>query len=201
MAEAPSSTSHAREFESLLSGVLDRAYGVAHHLTRSPQDAEDLVQEAALSAYRNFHQFESGTNFRAWFMRILTNAFYASYRKRKRRPETTSLEDAQPLHLLSASLEAGLLEHHKDPAQQLVERLGEERVAGAIGALPEEFRVVCTLYFMNDASYQEIAEMLDCPVGTVRSRLHRGRRMLQRALWTLAQECGVVAAMKEGPES
>jgi RNA polymerase sigma-70 factor (ECF subfamily) len=201
MAEAPPSTAHAREFESLLSGVLDRAYGVAHHLTRSPQDAEDLVQEAALSAYKNFHQFEPGTNFRAWFMRILTNAFYASYRKRKRRPETTSLEDAQPLHLLFASVEAGLLEHHKDPAQQLVERLGEAKVAEAIAELPEEFRVVCTLYFMNDAPYQEIAEMLDCPVGTVRSRLHRGRRMLQRALWSLAQECGVIAAMKEGPES
>jgi RNA polymerase sigma-70 factor (ECF subfamily) len=197
MEEAPSSTSHAREFESLLGSVLERAYGVAYHLTRSSHDAEDLVQEAALSAYRNFHQFQAGTNFRAWFMRILTNAFYASYRKRKRRPETTSLEDAQPLHLLFASAEAGLLEHHKDPASLLVERLGEQRVGEAIGALPEEFRVVCTLYFMNDASYQEIAEMLGCPVGTVRSRLHRGRRMLQRALWSLAQECGVVAALKK----
>jgi RNA polymerase sigma-70 factor (ECF subfamily) len=199
MAEAPTSTSHTREFESLLGSVLEQAYGVAHHLTRSAHDAEDLVQEAALSAYRSFHQFERGTNFRAWFMRILTNAFYASYRKRQRRPQTTSLEDAQPLHLLFASVEAGLLEHHKDPASLLVERLGEERIGEAIGNLPEEFRVVCTLYFMNDASYQEIAEMLGCPVGTVRSRLHRGRRMLQKALWTLAQECGVVAELrKEG---
>jgi len=201
MDEAPSSTSHAHEFESLLGSVLERAYGVAYHLTRSSHDAEDLVQEAALSAYRNFHQFQAGTNFRAWFMRILTNAFYASYRRRKRRPETTSLEDAQPLHLLFASAEAGLLEHHKDPATLLVERLGAEKVGEAIGELPEEFRVVCTLYFMNDASYQEIAEMLGCPVGTVRSRLHRGRRMLQRSLWTLAQECGVVAALKMETES
>ena len=128
-------------------------------------------------------------------MRILTNAFFASYRQKQRRPQTTSLEDAQPLHMLFASLGAGLLEHHKDPASLVVEKLGEERVSEAIAALPVEFRVVCTLYFMNDASYQEISEMLGCPVGTVRSRLHRGRRMLQKALWELAQECGIVAGL------
>jgi RNA polymerase sigma-70 factor (ECF subfamily) len=193
--ESPSITPRTREFESLLSGVLERAYGVAYHLTRSRQDAEDLVQEAALSAFKNFHQFQSGTNFRAWYMRILTNAFFAHYRRRRRSLETTSLEDAQPLHLLFASQRAGLLEHHKDPAALIVDRLGEERVGKALGDLPDEFRVVCTLYFMNDASYQEISEMLDCPVGTVRSRLHRGRRMLQKALWQVAEESGVVTAL------
>lgn len=195
MSEAPASASRTREFERLLGEVLERAYGTAYHLTRSTHDAEDLVQEAALSAFRHFDQFEPGTNFKAWFMRILTNAFFANYRKRKRRPQTTSLEDAQPLHLLFASQAAGLLEHHKDPAARIVEKLGEERVSEAIAALPEEFRVVCTLYFMNDAPYQEIAEMLDCPVGTVRSRLHRGRRMLQKSLWNLAQECGIVTEL------
>lgn len=202
MAETPSTSASTREFEALLSVVLERAYGVAYHLTRSSHDAEDLVQEAALSAYRHFDQFERGTNFNAWFMRILTNAFYASWRKKKRRPETTSLDDAQPLHLLFASQAAGLLEHHKDPASLIVERLGEERVHDAIASLPEEFRVVCSLYFMNDAPYQEIAEMLDCPVGTVRSRLHRGRRMLQKSLWSLAVETGVVSALSNpGPAS
>ncbi len=199
MSEAPASASRTREFERVLGEVLERAYGTAYHLTRSTHDAEDLVQEAALSAFRHFDQFEPGTNFKAWFMRILTNAFFASYRKKKRRPQTTSLEDAQPLHLLWASQAAGLLEHHKDPASRIVEKLGEERVSEAIAALPEEFRVVCTLYFMNDAPYQEIAEMLDCPVGTVRSRLHRGRRMLQKSLWSLAQECGIVTGLaREG---
>jgi RNA polymerase sigma-70 factor (ECF subfamily) len=195
MSEAPASTSRTREFERLLGDVLERAYGTAFHLTRSSHDAEDLVQEAALSAFKHFDQFQPGTNFRAWFMRILTNAFFASYRQKKRRPQTTNLEDAQPLHLLFASVEAGLLDHHKDPASLIVERLGEARVCEAIAALPEEFRVVCALYFMNDSPYQEIAEMLDCPVGTVRSRLHRGRRMLQKALWQLAQEHGIVAAL------
>lgn len=194
MADAAAGT-QTREFEKLLGEVLERAYGTAYHLTRSTHDAEDLVQEAALLAYRNFHQFQSGTNFKAWFMRILTNAFFASYRQKKRRLQTTSLDDAGPLHLLVASLNAGLLEHHKDPASLLVEKLGEERVSEAIAALPEEFRVVCTLYFMNDAPYQEIADMLGCPVGTVRSRLHRGRRMLQKSLWQLAQESGIVAQL------
>ena len=195
MAEAPANPGRTREFETLLGEVLERAYGTAYHLTRSPDDAEDLVQEAALSAFKHFDQFERGTNFKAWFMRILTNAFFASYRQKKRRPRTTNLEDAQPLHLLFAAAGAGLLQHHKDPASLIVEKLGEERVSQAIHALPEEFRVVCALYFMNDAPYQEIAEMLDCPVGTVRSRLHRGRRMLQKALWEMAQEFGIVPAL------
>ncbi len=195
MAEAPADLTRTREFETLLGEVLERAYGTAYHLTRSPQDAEDLVQEAALSAFKHFDQFQRGTNFKAWFMRIVTNAFFASYRQRKRRPQTTNLEDAQPLHLLFAALDAGLMEHHKDPASLIVEKLGVERVSQAIAALPDEFRVVCALYFMNDSPYQEIAEMLDCPVGTVRSRLHRGRRMLQKALWETAQECGIVSAL------
>lgn len=195
MAEAPADTSRTREFETLLGEVLERAYGTAYHLTRSSHDAEDLVQEAALSAFKHFDQFQRGTNFKAWFMRILTNAFFASYRQKKRRPQTTQLEDAQPLHLLFAAVDAGLMEHHKDPASLIVEKLGEQRVAEAIGELPDEFRVVCTLYFMNDAAYQEIAEMLGCPVGTVRSRLHRGRRMLQKALWESAKESGIVSQL------
>lgn len=195
MAETPSLSTRSKDFEPLLAGVLERAYGVACHLTRSPDDAEDLVQEAALSAYRHFDQFEAGTNFNAWFMRILTNAFYASWRKKKRRPQTTALEDAQPLQMLFASHQAGLLQHYKDPASLIVEKLGEERVSEAIAELPEEFRVVCTLYFMNDAPYQEISEMLGCPVGTVRSRLHRGRRMLQKALWNLAVDAGIVSEL------
>lgn len=185
----------AREFETLLSGILERAYGVAYHLTRSRDDAEDLVQEAALQAFRNFHQFQPGTNFRAWYLRILTHAFFAQYRRKRRQPPTMSLEDAGPLHLNLAFAAAGLHEKSDDPAALVIGKLGEEKVSEAIGELPEEFRVVCALYFMNDASYQEIAEMLECPVGTVRSRLHRGRRMLQKALWQLAQDEGIVAAI------
>jgi RNA polymerase sigma-70 factor, ECF subfamily len=194
MAQNDRPTPDARAFETLLAGVLEVAYGVAYHLTHSRDDAEDLVQEAALQAYRNFHQFETGTNFKAWYLRILTHCCYALYRKRRRQPQI-SLEDASPLHLNLASLGAGIGATHSDPATLVISRLGEERVSQAIGELPEEFRVVCTLYFMNDASYQEIAEILECPVGTVRSRLHRGRRMLQKALWCLAEEQGIVTAL------
>ena len=188
------------EFERLLAGVIDRAYGTAYHLTRSSHDAEDLVQEAALAAFRNFHQFQAGTNFWAWFMRILTNAFFGSLRKKKRRPQTTTIEDVDPLYMMDAAERAGWSTQYADPAGEIISRMGEERVSAAIGALPGEFRVVCTLYFMNDAPYQEIADMLEVPVGTVRSRLHRGRRLLQKALWESAVEAGIVSERAEEPK-
>ncbi len=194
MAETTRPSPTTQDFEALLSGVLEVAYGVAYHLTGSRDDAEDLVQEAALQAYRNFHQFQPGTNFKACYLRILTHCCFALYRKRRRQPHI-SLEDASPLHLNLAAQGAGLSAVHRDPASLVIDRLGEERVSQAIGELTEEFRVVCALYFMNDASYQEIAEMLECPVGTVRSRLHRGRRMLQKALWCLAEEHGIVSTL------
>ena len=184
--------SATREFETLLAGVVDVAYGVGYRLTRSRDDAEDLVQEAALQAFRNFHQFQVGTNFKAWFLRILTNAFFAKYRKQKRRPQTTSLEDAEPLFIQWKAVGLGLHLEHQDPAAFVMSRIGEEQIALAMNDLPEEFRVVCVLYFMQDASYQEIAEILECPVGTVRSRLHRGRRLLQKALWHVAEDQGLV---------
>lgn len=186
------STGPNTEFERLLAEVIDRAYGTAYHLTRSSHDAEDLVQEAALLAYRNFHQFQPGTNFRAWFMRIVTNAFLGQVRTKKRRPQTTPIEDVEPLYMMDASERTGWAAQHADPAGEVLERMGTERVSAAIEALPEEFQVVCALYFMHDAPNQEIAEMLDCPVGTVRSRLHRGRRLLQKMLWESAVEAGIV---------
>jgi RNA polymerase sigma-70 factor (ECF subfamily) len=191
MAEATTT----QNFETLVAGVLEVAYGVAYHLTHSRDDAEDLVQEAALQAYRNFHQFEAGTNFKAWYLRILTHCFFAQYRKRRRQPAMTSLEDASPTHMNAMARGVNLGAHHDDPATLVIARLGEERVSEAINQLPEEFRVVCALYFMNDSPYQEIAEILDCPVGTVRSRLHRGRRMLQKALWQMAEDEGIVASL------
>jgi RNA polymerase sigma-70 factor (ECF subfamily) len=105
-----------------------------------------------------------------------------------------NLEDAEPLYINFRSREAGLHEQTDDPAALVIGKLGEERVSEAIAQLPEEFRVVCTLYFMEDLAYQDIAGILGCPVGTVRSRLHRGRRMLQRSLWHLAQAHGIVPA-------
>ncbi len=180
-------------FEVLLEPLLDTAYRAALRFTRNTSDAEDLVQEAALLAFRGYHSFVPGSSFRAWFLRILTNCFFSRYRKRKRRGDEIDLDDTPELFLYCQAASHGMLGRVEDPAGLMMSKLEAEQVEAALAALPEEFRVVATLYFLQDFSYQEIAEMIGVPVGTVRSRLHRGRRMLQKALWTLAQERGIVA--------
>jgi RNA polymerase sigma-70 factor (ECF subfamily) len=162
-------------------------------LTRNQADSEDLVQEAALLAYRAFDSFEPGTNFRAWFLKILTNCYYSKRRREKSRPVTSDLDDTPDLYLYARSGQAGFPTQGPDPASELLDKLGTERIAAAMARLPTEYRVVATLYFMEDLTYEEISHALECPVGTVRSRLHRGRKMLQKALWQVAQEDGIVA--------
>jgi RNA polymerase sigma-70 factor, ECF subfamily len=187
----------ADEFQALLVEVLPTAYGYALRLTRNRADAEDLVQDAALRAFRAMATFEVGTNFKAWIFRILTRCFWANHRSRQRRPNTVDFDDTPDLYLYARSAEHGLPWQGEDPARSLIDRLGTERVAQAIGQLPEEYGVVCTLYFMEDFAYHEIADVLEVPVGTVRSRLHRGRKMLQKALWCLAEESGIVTEMTQ----
>jgi len=178
--------------EALFAGVVNAAFGVAMRLTRNQADAEDLVQEAAFLAYRAFGSFEDGTNFRAWFFKILTNCYYSKRRREKSRPVTSDLDDTPDLYLYARSGQAGFPTQGPDPAAELLEKLGTERIVAAMTRLPEEYRVVSTLYFMEDLTYEEIARALDCPVGTVRSRLHRSRKMLQKALWQIAEEDGIV---------
>ena len=185
------------DFQALLVGVLPTAYGYALRLTRNRADAEDLVQDAALRAFRAVATFEPGTNFKAWIFRILTRCFWANHRRRQRRPNTVDFDDTPDLYLFARSAEHGLPWQGDDPARTLIDRLGTERVADAIGQLPEEYGVVCTLYFMEDFAYHEIADVLEVPVGTVRSRLHRGRKMLQKALWHVAEESGIVTELTE----
>jgi RNA polymerase sigma-70 factor (ECF subfamily) len=180
------------EFEQLFAPIVEMAYGTAVRLTRSRTEAEDLVQDAALLAFRAFDSFQRGTNFKAWFFRILTNAFYSRHRKEKHEKANLSTEDVPPLYLYNRTAEAGLQGRESDPASAIMDRLDAEQVSEALEALPTEYRVVATLYFIEDFSYQQIAEVLECPVGTVRSRLHRGRRMLQKALWDVAVERGIV---------
>src|SRR5918995_7009848 len=193
-ASAPARTSPGQRatFESLFASVFSAAYGVAMRLTRNQADAEDLVQDAALLAHRAFESFEQGTNFRAWFLKILTNCYYSRIRRERSRPVTSDLDDTPDLYLYARSGQAGFPTQGPDPAAQLLDNLGTERIAEAIARLPEEYRVVSTLYFMDDLTYEEIAQVLECPVGTVRSRLHRGRKMLQKALWRIAEEQGIV---------
>jgi RNA polymerase sigma-70 factor (ECF subfamily) len=182
------------EFEALFRPILSMAYGTAVRLTRDRTEAEDLVQDAALLAFRAFGSFQPGTNFKAWFFRILTNAFYSRHRKTKHERNNVSTEDLPALYLYARTAEIGLHSQEPDPAAAMMDRFDTEHVAEALDALPEEYRVVASLYFVDDLSYQQIAEAVGCPVGTVRSRLHRGRRMLQRALWQVAEERGIVPA-------
>lgn len=179
-------------FESLFSSAANSAFGVAIRLTRNQADAEDLVQEAALLAYRAFDSFEAGTNFRAWFLKILTNCYYSKRRRERSRPVTSDLDDTPDLYLYARSGQAGFPTQGPDPASELLDKLGTERIAAAMARLPTDYRIVATLYFMEDLTYEEIAHALECPVGTVRSRLHRSRKMLQKALWQVAQEDGIV---------
>ena len=151
------------------------------------------MQDAAFLAHRGFASFTPGTNFRAWFLKILMNCFFSRRRQEKRRPVTSDLDDTPDLYIYARSGQAGFPTQGPDPAGQLLDKLGTERIVGAINRLPEEYRIVSTLYFMEDLSYEEIARVLECPVGTVRSRLHRGRKMLQKALWQIAEEDGIVS--------
>ena len=185
-------------FQSLLLSVLSPAFGYALRLTRNRADAEDLVQDASLLAFRASGSFTPGTNFKAWYFQILTRCFWARHRTARRRPSTVDLEDTPDLLLYSRSAANGLAWEGDDPAAQLMDALGSERVAAALAQLPEEYGVVCTLYFMEDFAYHEIADVLGIPVGTVRSRLHRGRKMLQKLLWTVAEEAGIVRDLASG---
>jgi RNA polymerase sigma-70 factor, ECF subfamily len=181
-------------FEVLLTPILPVAYGTAVRMTRDRTEAEDLVQDAAHLAFRGFGSFEPGTNFKAWFFRILTNAFFSRHRKEKHERANISTEDLQPLYLYNRIAETGLQSQEPDPASALMDRLDSEQVGEALDRLPTEYRVVASLYFIEDFSYQQIADVVGCPVGTVRSRLHRGRRMLQKALWQVAEERGLVCS-------
>ena len=178
-----------KRFEMQLNPHLDGAYRIAQNLAGNGDDASDRLQESALRAFRSFHTFQEGTNFRAWFYRIITNLFLEWNRKRRRE------------HLINEDVEVYLntyfhtdTSHSSSPVTNVTERMDVEHVHEAIHALPEEYRVVATLYFIDDLSYQEIANIVDCPVGTVRSRLHRGRRQLKKTLRPIAELQGIISA-------
>ncbi|MBI4553477.1 MAG: sigma-70 family RNA polymerase sigma factor [Candidatus Latescibacteria bacterium] len=191
MPETPDPT--RTRFESHLTPILDAAYGIALHLTHNRDDAADVIQEAAFRAFRAFHTFQEGTRFKSWFFRILTNVFLEVVRKKQREPEVE--EVPEDLYLYTQTRNLGLHSGNSDPASVILRKIEAEQVQDAIAALPEEYRIVSALYFMEELSYQEIADIAGCPVGTVRSRLHRGRKLLQKALWQIAERQGIIAAL------
>jgi RNA polymerase sigma-70 factor, ECF subfamily len=176
-------------FEAEALPLLPGMYSAAYRLTRNPSDAEDLVQETFLRAYRAFHQFEPGTNLKAWLYRILMNTFINSYRKRQREPQTVSDEEIADWYLYSKMNEAGL---EPSAENSVIESLPDEEVQEALSSLPEQFRVAVLLADVEGFSYKEIAEITDVPIGTVMSRLHRGRKALQKRLWDVVRERGLV---------
>lgn len=183
-------------FEALLVQMLPSAYGYAFRLTRNRADAEDLMQEAALRACRGAKSFEPGTHFKAWFFRIIIRCFWEKHRSAQRRPQTVDFDDTPDLFLYKQMRQTGVAASLEDPMGELLDRMGTERVVAAIAQLPEEYGSVATLYFMEDFAYHEIAHVLDIPVGTVRSRLHRARKMLQKSLWQIAVDAGLIADMQ-----
>lgn len=185
-------------FESLLTPVLGTAYRAALHFTGNAADAEDIVQEAALLALKGFGGFEPETNFKAWFLRIVTNVFLGERRKGRRASATLRLDATSDLYLHDATHTAGLHAEDPDPARTLLSALDRAQILAAIHALPHEYRVVATLYFVSDMAYHDMAAVLRCPIGTVRSRLHRARSLLQRSLWKLAEERGIVGRPNRG---
>lgn len=186
-----------REFEALTLEHLDGLYAAALRLTRDERDSEDLVQDAFLRAYRFFDQFERGTNIKAWLYKILTNTFINRYRRSVKEREAFDGPERNAVQARVISRESTA--KAEQPEQHFFDHLLSDEVVGAIDALPVDFRMVVILSDLQEFSYKEIAEILDCPVGTVMSRLFRGRRLLQKALAGYASARGVVAAEGERP--
>ncbi|HMS88085.1 MAG TPA: sigma-70 family RNA polymerase sigma factor [Acidimicrobiales bacterium] len=166
-------------------------YSGALRMTRNPADAEDLVQEVYLRAYRGFGGFQQGTNLKAWMFRILTNTYINSYRAKQRRPEQTELDEVEDLYLYKrlGGLEAAALSRSAE--DELMDTFSDAEVKAAVEDLPEIFRMAVLLADVEGFSYKEIAEILDIPIGTVMSRLHRGRKALQKRLLDYAVNHGL----------
>ena len=185
------------QFADLAMEYMGSLYSAALRMTRNPADAEDLVQETYLKAYRAFGSFKEGTNLKAWLYRILTNTFINSYRARKRRPEQTEIDDVEDLYLYRrlGGLEA--VSAGRSAEEEVLEHFTESEVKDAVEALPEQFRMAVLLADVEGFSYKEIAEILDIPIGTVMSRLHRGRKALQKTLHDFGMQRGLVAPAVE----
>ncbi len=184
-----------QEFEELALQHLDPLYSAALRLTKNERDAEDLVQDTCMRAYRFFDKFERGTNIKAWLFKILTNTFINRYRRKVKERSVVEGAEREAVHERFVSRDA--TDFAANPEQYFFDRLLSDDVLKAIDQLPIDFRLVVILADLQEFSYKEIAEILECPVGTVMSRLFRGRKLLQKTLREYALGQGVGTSSEE----
>ncbi len=178
-------------FEQQALPFVDQLYAAALRMTRNPQDAQDLVQETFVKAFGAFRQFQQGTNLKAWLYRILTNTFINSYRKKQRDPYQNSIDDLEEWQLGQATSSTSASRTSRSAEAEAIDHLPDSAVKDALQSIPEDFRLAVYFADVEGFSYQEIADIMHTPVGTVMSRLHRGRRLLRDRLTGYAEERGL----------
>jgi RNA polymerase sigma-70 factor, ECF subfamily len=176
---------HGWDFEAAAMPFIDSLYNTAYRMARNAEDAEDLVQEAYLKAYKYYDKFQEGTNFKAWLFKILKNTFINKYRKQQQQPVHSAFEEIE--ESFESQLRDGRVSGIPNPEEELLEHVLDEHVQQALADLPDDYRMVVLLADLEDFSYKEIADILEIPVGTVMSRLYRGRRMLESAMLAYAR--------------
>lgn len=182
-----------KDFEELALPYLDNLYNAALRMTKNERDAEDLVQDTYMKAYRFFDSFEEGTNFKAWIYKILTNSYINRYKKKQREPQSISIEDTPDFYLYDKLLDLGETgADPENPEKGMIQKMVSNDIVKAVDALPADFRTAFVLSDIEGFSYEEIAKMMNTSLGTVKSRLFRARKILQKNLWDYAVREGII---------